>query len=111
MKEFTCIFAGLLIFFPNTLSADQRIDEILKRQCQYLVYISGSTKGMDDSLLAGIIRGMGYVIPEEDRSNLYQNKNIDTIKLKACKNALQKSTSNGFESAYNLEVYKLLSNK
>ena len=111
MKVLMWMFILFLIIMPVTTSADTRIDEILKRQCQYLEYVNGSIKGMDDSLLAGIVRGIGYVIPTVDQTNLYKNSDVDMIKFKACQNALKHTTIKGFESDYKFEAYKLISTK
>jgi hypothetical protein len=115
MKTQVKILIALLIIVPGMASentdADAKINNGLKKQCQYVVYGNGN----DSSLYAGVMAG----IPEDIRSSLAVKDTTafskyttqSTMQLKACKNALKHITSDGFKNDYKKAVLKLTSAK
>ena len=108
MKTQLKILMALLILLPITASADYTLDIGLKKECQYVVYGNGMESKIYSTYLAGMISGVTFMIPLKDRTTFGKNADVRTKQLKACQNALNNISADGFEADFMWEVSKLI---
>ena len=109
-KSLLILVASSLAVLPSTVLADS-IDNMMKKQCQYNVYGNGTTSNSSSSYLSGIIVGINSMIDSKDRTEFSKKSNPGIISDKACQNALNNISSNGFSNDYLWEAIKLISKK
>ncbi len=102
-------FIIITILLSTTAKASQ--DESVKKQCQHIVYGYGEMNYTFDALLIGYMNGILYAIPSAQKTKFARNARGETIIRKACHNALNNITTNGFEADYRLQVLRLVSLK
>jgi len=103
----------MIIFtvLASNISADEKINNALKKQCDYLVNGNGSNIEAYNTYLLGIVTGMKYVIPADEAKEYGKNTTAGEIKIKACENTLVHTTSLGFELDYLRETLMLFSTR
>ncbi len=115
MKIQVKILIALLIIVPSMASentdANAKINNGLKKQCQYIVYGKGNDSSFYAGVMAGIPEDIRSSLPVEDTTAFSKHTTQSTMQLKACKNALNYISSDGFENDYKMAVLKLVSAK
>lgn len=102
-------FLIITLLFSTTLNASQ--DASVKKQCQYLVYGYGDMDYTFEALLIGYMNGILYATPTNYRTKFSKRARGETLIRKACSNALENITQNGFEADYRLQLFKLINNQ
>ncbi|MEA2019652.1 MAG: hypothetical protein U9N59_14520, partial [Campylobacterota bacterium] len=105
----TLYFVIITLLFSTTLNASQ--DASVKKQCQHIVYGYGEFNYTFDALLIGYMNGILYATPPNYKTNFSKRARGETIIRKACHNALNNITVNGFEADYRWQLLKLINNK
>lgn len=107
MKTQLKILMAILMITPITASAGDKTNTRLKKQCQYIVYGNGENDPFDDTYLFGIIEGIVFMIPSDERSD-YARVKKTIIREKACKEALNNISKHGFQGDFKIQALKVL---
>lgn len=102
------ILIALLTLLPLTATAEE-IDNILKKQCQYEVYGNGEKDFLTGSYMLGIVSGIDYITSKKDKTIFANKSSYTIISSKACQNALNNISSNGFLNDFRWQATKLIS--
>ncbi len=105
------IYFIIITILLNTAATAASQNESVKEQCQHIVYGYGDMNYTIDALLIGYMNGILYAIPHRYKTNFAKNARGETIIRKACHNALNNITINGFEADYRWQLLRLVSNK
>ncbi|CAA6809120.1 MAG: Unknown protein [uncultured Sulfurovum sp.] len=111
MKNKPMTLLLFIIVLSMNVSANVKIDNALKKQCDYLVNGNGNNIEEYNTYLLGLITGMKYVIPAEEAKQYGKVTTAGKIKTKACENTLNHMTSIGFELDYLRETLTLFSTR
>ena len=104
------IYFIIITILLNTVAQASQ-DTSVKKQCQYIVYGYGEMNYTFDALLIGYMNGILYAVPSVQKTKFSRSARGETIIRKACHNALNNITINGFEADYRLQLLKLISIK
>lgn len=83
------------------------LDNGLKKECQYIVIGTGNTDTQYSAYLLGVISGIQYM--SKNITDFAKVANFTEKRHKACKNALNNTSSAGFDSDYKREAAKFIS--
>ena len=91
------------------LQMSRKIDEALKKQCQYVVYgYWEDNEPIWDGYLIGVIDGMLFLMKDSDKTDFAKKSTWGTMKATACKAALSNGSTNGFRFDYRLQLALLI---
>ena len=111
MKDLLKMFFALSMFsLPNTLWAENIIDNTLKDHCKYILHghLEGVNNDQADGYLLGFIQGIEYMTDTADLTDFFKSRNYRMVKERACKNSLENRTDKGFQADYKFEATKLV---
>ena len=99
-----------LITLVNVVNAKQ-VDDILRAQCQFLVYGEGIDKPSVYGLLLGIVDGQTYLTSKENITEYAKVSTHGKIVIQSCLEALNKYHIESFRSNFNLGVAATINKK
>jgi len=112
MKTYIKILTALLTLTLQTTTAnaegDSEVDEIIKKQCQYIVYGQGQGDELANTFLVSIVLEKQFMVRVEEESDFAKKASIAEINHKACESALTNTEKSSFVSIINYEVEKVL---
>ena len=100
-----------IVLITTSANADTKTGNEYKKQCQYVVYGNGNDSSYYAGVMAGIPEDIRASLPVKDTTAFSKHTTQTTMQLKACKNALNHITSDGFENDYKMAVLKLIAAK
>ena len=106
------ILSSLFVIISLTTSAKaSATDEMLKKQCQYIVFANEKNNRFFLGYLHGIVQGISFATPPKDVTDFYKRSKSQDVNFKACENALINVTSHGFVNDFKMETLKLISKR
>ena len=92
----------------STTSSANNIDEIMKKQCQYLVYGTGENNIYINMYMMDIVAGEMYFTSKKKKFDYAHKTTSNQIKKRACKEALNNNTTKSFEDKYKFGMAMLI---
>lgn len=111
MKTHTEIFMAILVVtvLSTSVNANPKLNSSFQKHCQYTLDGNGTLNEITGGMMMGIIIGIQYMIPKEEQTVFSAKASYGTILTKACKNALNNTTPDGFVGDLQWEALKLIS--
>ena len=93
------LVVAMVVVLGLSVSVHADPAEMMKKQCQYLIYGNGSHDSVSDMFMAGIVAGAFFNIPTAQRTEK-SKASYGAIRELACKEALADNSTEDFDNKY-----------